>query len=347
MAIVPITNLRGPAARISQVTAEAVPADQPAEVVMTGLDQDRKFHFKNPRGLPGVNAVENDTAVAAYIDTVDSATSVAIRARVGQTTSLFVSHGDDANFPRPATGSTVIWMGRVRPVGMIDGDVYLLASAPPEPTVAWLIDLTASKLALASGAAVASWTDASGNGTHATQATGTRQPVFRKVGDAPAYVEFDGVDDYLSTVTLATKAQPFTMVVAFRQRSAASSANKAIVYSKPGAITALTQKFTDSKHAMYAGSFGDSSVVVSLNAWHVAVLTFNGVNSTIRIDGNENLVSAGVNGFNGLTLAADTTGGANADVDLSIVRVFDGILTTPDRDALESWIAYNHGISLG
>lgn len=67
MTITPITNLRGPAARIVEVTAETVPADAPAEVIMGGPDQGRTFHFKNPRGLPGVNAVANDTATATYL----------------------------------------------------------------------------------------------------------------------------------------------------------------------------------------------------------------------------------------------------------------------------------------
>ncbi|WP_404475124.1 hypothetical protein [Microbacterium aerolatum] len=56
------------------MSAESVPADAPAEVVMTGLDQDRKFAFKVPRGLPGVNGVENDAAVATYMAAEDSQT---------------------------------------------------------------------------------------------------------------------------------------------------------------------------------------------------------------------------------------------------------------------------------
>lgn len=74
----PLTNLRGPAARITGATVETVPADQPARVTMTGPDQNRKFDFKVPRGLPGVNALDNDEAVATYLRAKDSQTHGAL-----------------------------------------------------------------------------------------------------------------------------------------------------------------------------------------------------------------------------------------------------------------------------
>jgi len=55
------------------VTAESIPADQPIEADITG-DEGQHLHIKVPRGLPGVNAVENDTATAAYIAAPDSET---------------------------------------------------------------------------------------------------------------------------------------------------------------------------------------------------------------------------------------------------------------------------------
>lgn len=71
---VPLTNLRGPAAVISEATAEVVPATQPADVIMTGLDQDRKFHFKVPRGLDGETVLDNDAAMAQRLLAIDTAT---------------------------------------------------------------------------------------------------------------------------------------------------------------------------------------------------------------------------------------------------------------------------------
>lgn len=58
----PLTNLRGPAARITSVSAETIGWDEPADVVMTGPDQNREFDFKIPMPLPGPETVNNDDA---------------------------------------------------------------------------------------------------------------------------------------------------------------------------------------------------------------------------------------------------------------------------------------------
>ena len=51
----------------------------------------------------------------------------------------------------------------------------------------------ASSLTLGDFDRVSQWNDLSGNGNHFTQATGTSQPVF-----SGKYIDFDGVDDYMT-----------------------------------------------------------------------------------------------------------------------------------------------------
>src|SRR3990167_214787 len=52
---------------------------------------------------------------------------------------------------------------------------------------------------LSDGNAVATWTDLSGNGNHATQATGANQPLFKTgIVNGKPVVRFDGSNDYLS-----------------------------------------------------------------------------------------------------------------------------------------------------
>lgn len=82
---VPLTNLRGPAARITEVTAEEVPAGSDLTPILSGPDQNRKIGLKIPkgeRGLPGVNAVANDTATAGYLAAPDSESAAAARTLV-------------------------------------------------------------------------------------------------------------------------------------------------------------------------------------------------------------------------------------------------------------------------
>lgn len=88
--ITPITNLRGPAARITQVTAAPLPAGAGTKVTMTGPDQNRQFHFEIERGLPGVNALDNDNAVATYVNAADSATRAALDGEFTQRDTLTV-----------------------------------------------------------------------------------------------------------------------------------------------------------------------------------------------------------------------------------------------------------------
>lgn len=84
-----LANLRGPAGEqgrpgtFDSATAESVPADQSAEAIISGAEGE-VVHFKIPRGLPGVNAVDNDTAVAGYVAATDSDTRVALAQAVDE-----------------------------------------------------------------------------------------------------------------------------------------------------------------------------------------------------------------------------------------------------------------------
>lgn len=73
-----LTNLRGPAARISLVEAESLPAGSEPTVEMTGLDQDRRFKFGIPDGPMSPDAVPTDEAVASWVPNVNTDTGAAI-----------------------------------------------------------------------------------------------------------------------------------------------------------------------------------------------------------------------------------------------------------------------------
>lgn len=101
--ITTLTNLRGPAARITSATAGSVPADQPAEVTMSGPDQNRSFAFKVPRGLPGVLAIENDDAVATYVAAEDSQTRAALETAMADRIRVSTPGGDTENRMSPSS----------------------------------------------------------------------------------------------------------------------------------------------------------------------------------------------------------------------------------------------------
>lgn len=86
---------------LSSASAESVPAGESAEVIMSGTTEVKHAHFKVPRGLPGLNGVENDEAFATYIAAEDSATRRQLMAAFegGTAKKVYVSSdGNDALF---------------------------------------------------------------------------------------------------------------------------------------------------------------------------------------------------------------------------------------------------------
>lgn len=84
----------GPAGTIASADAESVAASENAAVIMSGTSEVKHAHFKIPRGLPGVNAVENDAAVATYVGASDSDTRAALDAEYARKGSQPVSVAD-------------------------------------------------------------------------------------------------------------------------------------------------------------------------------------------------------------------------------------------------------------
>src|SRR5262245_19031906 len=69
---------------------------------------------------------------------------------------------------------------------------------------------------LSDGSAVAQWNDISGNANHLTQATGSKQPLYKTgIVKGLPIVRFDGVDDFLRGTFGSTVAQTLTIVSIF------------------------------------------------------------------------------------------------------------------------------------
>lgn len=73
---------------LSSASAESVPAGQNADVIMSGTTEVKHAHFKVPRGLPGVNAIENDEAVATYLRGEDTEAHGAANELINAKTSV-------------------------------------------------------------------------------------------------------------------------------------------------------------------------------------------------------------------------------------------------------------------
>lgn len=85
---------KGPAGTLSSAGAVSVPADAPARVILSGTSEVLNALFEIPRGLPGVNGVANDAAMAILIAALDTETR-------GALDSTFVPRGEFISLADP------------------------------------------------------------------------------------------------------------------------------------------------------------------------------------------------------------------------------------------------------
>ena len=113
--------------------------------------------------------------------------------------------------------------------------------APPV-TSGLVLHLDATTLGLAEGASVSSWTDDSGLGRNATQATASKQPMFHAdTGDGLPGVEFDGTDDVLGTAVASFVNSTDGSWTAFAVTYPVRHSNDAILVSDPNSTPRIAQ----------------------------------------------------------------------------------------------------------
>lgn len=69
-----VIDIVGPPGTVDEITVETIPAGQTPSATVGGTPANRTAHFRLERGLPGTNAVANDTAFATYLGVPDSQT---------------------------------------------------------------------------------------------------------------------------------------------------------------------------------------------------------------------------------------------------------------------------------
>jgi hypothetical protein len=148
-------------------------------------------------------------------------------------------------------------------------------------------------------------------GNHATQSTSTARPTLQLSGSS-YYLDFDGADDRISTATLTSQSQPFTMATASRLDAVPTAFY--LVDGPDGAARVIHYGFSDNTQ-VYAGSavvLGSTSSVLGTQS-RVWFSHFNTTDSTVRVDGADVATSAnvGTGSWEGIKIGARTS--TNAD----------------------------------
>lgn len=209
-----------------------------------------------------------------------------------------------------------------------------------------------------SGGAVSEWRDLSGNARHASQATGSLQPV--RVPDAAglpagrAAVRFDGTDDLLVGPNSLT-AGPAT--VAFVAKDGGTSSNVGGVWST-GSLGVWSN--TGSNYVVDGGgasTTNSSNTTSSITSWRTITAQYTSAGtsgSSIWLDGNleEAYAGSGVGTQTQATfeIGGRTVGNLTSRVfrgDIAEIVVAASAIPEADRQRIEGYLAHRYGLTAG
>lgn len=304
-------------------------------------------------GAPGtpVATEGNQKATLTWTAPVDNGNSIptgyVITPYIGTAAQAEVNVGDILTTTVTGLTNGTTYTFRVAQVNATGVGPQSAASNPVTPGFSPLdvpnlaIWLKADVLSLTNGDVVPSWTDSSGNGRPAVQATSARQPTFRAaVLNGKPVVRFDGVDDFLRTVTFPL-VQPNTTFIVCKWAATTSlkaahdgyTNSKAVVDFESGAIR------------LYAGTAVRFSTAST--AWRLLNVTWNGPATVARAEGGAGVtLNPGTGAMNGLTLGSQGMGSAGyAAIDIAEVIEFSRQLTADELNRVGNYLAAKYGLT--
>lgn len=200
------------------------------------------------------------------------------------------------------------------------------------------------------GATAAQWDDISGNAKHLVQATPALQPVVAADAFGRPCLRFDGVDDYMLSTFGVGLAQGNVVAVAVKFLTL--DANNRYVFDGINADYRCGFRPTLTTHlwGMFAGT-GIAEATEGravTDQWMVCVMSWDGSDSILRVDGRE-VISAGTDvgpdPLTGLTLGAAVGRNLNGHLEVAEVLVFDSVPSlAADMATIEQYLMARHGV---
>ena len=177
-------------------------------------------------------------------------------------------------------------------------------------------------------------------GNHATQSTSTARPTLQTSGGL-YYLDFDGVDDYMSLPSITT-SQPFGLFVA------AENQTSAIVGVISGGVGGyLGVRYTTNA---YWGTFDGSNrlfALTSVGSPDIVALTQDSGISYPRINGvDSSSYAAGLTSQTWVTFGAFTSGSSRFDGRVYGSVIIEKSLSPAEVQSTESYLATKSGVTL-
>lgn len=225
--------------------------------------------------------------------------------------------------------------GAIASQSVISGAITAVTPFSPSDIAGLKLWLKADSLALANNDPVTTWTDSSGLGNHATQATVAKKPTFKTaIVNGKPVIRFDGADDVLAcpAITAASGLTGFcvgkvTVALPYQMMFVIQSG---FVELRGNGTGAITDFLTNGLTAVTGGAS---------TAWHVHSFGNNGTNlSQFWTDGVSNGTQPNSAACGTPSFGDRVAGGGPLNGDIAEVLLYDTLLSTPNRQAVELYL---------
>jgi hypothetical protein len=200
---------------------------------------------------------------------------------------------------------------------------------------------------LADGDPVSTWSDLSGNGYHATQATAAKKPTYKvNIVNGLAVARLDAVDDGMLTPLVL--AAPYTVIIVYDCNSGVSLTRRAIQGSSNWLIGPYHASW-----AHYAGGFvagadaAGTDAPFAANTFGINTAVNNGTRSWFYVNGTDYTNNSGPVGAPG-TVSFGATGFANEALsgDIATIAIWSRVLAGTELRAAHRLLSQTYSISV-
>lgn len=232
-------------------------------------------------------------------------------------------------------------VGNMNEVDCLRAIVRHYATAEPiafSPTDLDLLKLwlKADSLSLSDGDPIASWTDSSGLGNHAMQATEAKKPTYKvNIVNGKPVVRLDGVDDCVQATL--TVAQPDTMFLVVKGDG---TDNKHFIDAQ---TTRQLIGVSGGVQVTYAGTL--LSGTGNPTTFQILAALFNGASSQLWRNGTS-IASGNAGASSIVDPSVGGYGAATMGGDIAEVLIYSSLLSDSDRRAVEAYLGSKYGITV-
>jgi hypothetical protein len=200
------------------------------------------------------------------------------------------------------------------------------------------------------GDPVTTWSDLSGNGYDATQATASKKPLYKtNIKNGRPCVLSDGVDDALYSSVVST--HPFTIYAVVYAAANVGADHSFLTDGDSGGARRNVCTFGDGSvpNAAKMSIYNGAGPIYSANAltatWCVVAWVQNGASTKVYVNGTEEISgNSGTDSINGLTLMNRYTLDVSLDGYVGEFALYQGAHGTSDRQAIQNYLSSRWGI---